>query len=139
MYHSSTEAAAAFFFGVAAFFEAAAFLGPVDFFATATGLAVVLVTRPDLVLPRTLGTSTTAGACEPRQVSTKVRRDGSLTEAGALRLVAVFALGFATAFSFLGAAAFLVAGALGLAFSFSLVAVFFGAASFLVALVVVGF
>ena len=83
------SAAAAFFLGVAAFFGAAAFLVPVAFFAAPSGLAVVLVTRPDLVLPST----------------------------------------------FLGAAAFFVAGALAL----SLVAVFFGAAAFLGALVVVDF
>jgi hypothetical protein len=41
-------------FLVPAFFAGVAFLGA-DF-------AVVFVTRPDLVLPRTLGTSTTAGA-----------------------------------------------------------------------------
>lgn len=52
--------AAVFFgvpFGVLAFFFAGAFLG------AAAGLAAVLVTLPDLVLLRTLGTSTTAGAC----------------------------------------------------------------------------
>ena len=52
----------AFFFGVADFF-AAVFLGAA-FFAGASGLATLLVTRPDLVLPSTFGTSTTAGACK---------------------------------------------------------------------------
>jgi hypothetical protein len=57
-------AAASAFFGVADFlgvaFFAAAFLGAAAFLATA--FAGVLVTRPDLVLPRTLGSSTIAGA-----------------------------------------------------------------------------
>jgi len=52
-------AAAAAFLGVA--FFAAVFLGAAAFFG-ATVLAVVLVTRPDLVLPRTAGLSTIAGA-----------------------------------------------------------------------------
>jgi hypothetical protein len=47
----------AFFFGVA--FLAAAFLGAAFL---AAGLAVVLVTRPDLVWLRTVGFSLTAGA-----------------------------------------------------------------------------
>jgi hypothetical protein len=42
-------------------FFGAAFFG-VAFLAGV--LAVVLVTRPDLVFPRTAGLSTTAGACE---------------------------------------------------------------------------
>ena len=54
-------AVSAFFFGVADFF-AAVFLGAA-FFAGAAGFATLLVTRPDLVLPSTFGTSTTAGAC----------------------------------------------------------------------------
>ena len=52
------EAAAAFL-GVDAFFGAA-FL--VTVFLTVGDFALVLVTRPDLVFARTLGTSTTAGA-----------------------------------------------------------------------------
>ena len=52
------------FLGVAVFlsvaFLAPAFLAGVAFLGT--DFAVVFVTRPDLVLPRTLGTSTTAGA-----------------------------------------------------------------------------
>lgn len=51
----------AFFFGVADFF-AAVFLGAA-FFAGAADFATLFVTRPDLVLPSTFGTSTTAGAC----------------------------------------------------------------------------
>lgn len=42
------------FFGAAAFFAGA--------FLVAAGLAAVLATRPDLVLVRTVGLSTTAGA-----------------------------------------------------------------------------
>jgi hypothetical protein len=52
-------AAGAAFLGVVAFF-AAGFLGAAFF--TGVVLLVVLVTRPDLVLPRTAGLSTTAGA-----------------------------------------------------------------------------
>jgi hypothetical protein len=52
-------AAGAAFFGVVAFF-AAGFLGAA--FLAGVVLLVVLVTRPDLVLPRTAGLSTTAGA-----------------------------------------------------------------------------
>jgi hypothetical protein len=44
------------FFGVAFAFFGAAFLGAAVF-------EVVLVTRPDLVLPRTAGLLTTAGSC----------------------------------------------------------------------------
>jgi hypothetical protein len=39
------------------------FLGAARFLAAGLGAAVVLVTRPDLVLPMTLGCSTIAGAC----------------------------------------------------------------------------
>ena len=55
--------AASVFFGVADFFGVAFFA--VDFLTGAffvVGVAFDLVTRPDLVLPRTLGSSTTAGA-----------------------------------------------------------------------------
>lgn len=93
----------AFFLGVA-FFGAAAFLGAAAFFAAfgAAG-ALVLVTRPDFVLPRTRDTSSsTAGA-----------------GAAVLRGLLAFALGLAA-----GAAAFL-----GAAFA---VVVFLGAAAFLV-------
>lgn len=49
------------FFGVLSFLAAAAFLGAA--FLAGAGLgAVVLATRPDLVLVRTVGLSTTAGA-----------------------------------------------------------------------------
>jgi hypothetical protein len=54
-----------FFFGVVAFFAAAIFFAAGAFFVAlaATAGAVVLVTRPDLVLPRTRDTSSsTAGA-----------------------------------------------------------------------------
>lgn len=48
-----------------AFFLGAAFLGAAAFLAAGFfSLAVVFVTRPDLVLPNTLGASTTAGACK---------------------------------------------------------------------------
>lgn len=39
------------------------FLGVARFLGAGLGAAVVLVTRPDLVLPMTLGCSTIAGAC----------------------------------------------------------------------------
>jgi hypothetical protein len=48
------------FFGVA--FFAAAFFGAPAFLVAAGAGCLVLVTRPDLVLVSTLGTSTTAGA-----------------------------------------------------------------------------
>lgn len=60
----TAHAAASAFFGVAAFlgvaFFAAAFLGAA--FLVMAAFAGVLVTRPDLVLPSTLGSSMTAGA-----------------------------------------------------------------------------
>lgn len=40
------------------------FLGVARFLGAGLGAAVVLVTRPDLVLPMTLGCSTIAGACK---------------------------------------------------------------------------
>ncbi len=49
------------FFGVA--FFAGAFFGAAGFFVVGGAVALVLVTRPDLVLVSTFGTSTTAGAC----------------------------------------------------------------------------
>lgn len=54
------HAEASAFFGVFSFLGAAAFLGAA-FFAAA-GLAAVFATRPDLVLVKTVGLSTTAGA-----------------------------------------------------------------------------
>lgn len=103
------------FFGVA--FFPAAFFGAA-FFAGAAGLAVVLVTRPDLVLPSTFSTGTIAGAA-----------------VGALRLVAVLAFGLDAAV-FLGAGAFFVAGAALALVVVVLLAVvdFFGAPAFLAAL-----
>jgi hypothetical protein len=51
--------------GAAAFFGVAFFLGVAALaFFVAGVLGVVLVTRPDLVLPRTAGLSTTAAACD---------------------------------------------------------------------------
>lgn len=102
------------FFGVA--FFPAAFFGAA-FFAGAAGLAVVLVTRPDLVLPSTFSTGTIAGAA-----------------VGALRLVAVLAFGLDAAV-FLGAGAFFVAGAaLALVVVVLAVVDFFGAPAFLAVL-----
>jgi hypothetical protein len=46
----------------AAFFGVAFFLGAAAFAFLGAVFDVVLVTRPDLVLPRTAGFSTTAGA-----------------------------------------------------------------------------
>lgn len=110
-------------FFVAVFLGAAAFLGAAFFAAgLAAGGALVLVTRPDLVLPRT--------------------RETSLSTAGAavvFRGLLALALGFAAAFlgaafafvSALGfAAVFFVAGALvtGLVFFSTLGSAFFAAA-----------
>jgi hypothetical protein len=100
--------AASFFLGVA-FFFGAAFLGA----ALAAGFAGPLVTRPDLVLVRTVGFSTIAGAC-----------------AGSLRGFLAFAFGFAAAFF---AAGFSAAVALGF------VAAFFGAGFFAVSFLAVSF
>lgn len=94
--------AAAAFLG-AAFFAAAAFLG-------AAG-ALVLVTRPDLVLVRTVSSLVSLGAA-------------------ALRGWLALALGFAAAF--LGAAALVVVFFSVVFFSVALVAAFLGAAAFLV-------
>jgi hypothetical protein len=71
-------AAASAFFGVADFFGvaffAAAFFGAAAFFVAGGAVALVLVTRPDLVLVSTFGTSTIAGACD--QVSILLRLVG---------------------------------------------------------------
>ena len=96
----------AFFFGVAAFlvgvallFFAAAFLGAV------VGLgAVLLVTRPDFVLPRTGSTLMTAGACMSLLAIVIIMNNdnlghyikgagGELTGAGVLRLLEELAEG----------------------------------------------
>jgi hypothetical protein len=101
----------AFFFGVVAFFAAAVFFATGTFFVAlgAAAGAVVLVTRPDLVLPRIRDSSTsTAGA-------------GAVLR-GLLALALGFAAGLAAAVvvvdflgrptAFLGAAAALVVVAL---------------------------
>lgn len=103
------------FFVVAAFF-AGAFLVPVVVFC--------LLTRPDLVFLRTVGTSVTAGAYEMVSRLSSRRRvwEWDYTGASVLvlvfgaRLVAVLALGLAVV-AFLGVAAFftLVAAVLGFA------------------------
>jgi hypothetical protein len=103
---------AAAFLGVA--FLAAA-LGAAFFFGAAfLSATLVLVTRPVLVFLRTVGVSTTAGACS-RLVSevAMVVEPGTHTSAGAFGAVVFFALGFAV-------------------FALVLVAVFFGAAFFAV-------
>ena len=120
-----THDAAAAFLGVAAFF-AGVFL-VVAFLAA--GFAGPLVTRPDLVFPRTFSSGTMAGACEKALtmhlfLSSFFDTMVEHTAAGVLRLLEVLALGF-TAFlaavAFFGAAtfdeaffgaAFLAAGAL---------------------------
>jgi hypothetical protein len=107
---------AAAFFGVAflgvAFFAATFFLGAAAFFAAlgAAG-AVVLVTRPDLVFPRTRDTSfSTAG--------------GAAALRGLLALALGFAAGLVAGFAAgLAAAVFLAAG---------FAAAFFAAGAFLV-------
>lgn len=82
--------------------------------AFSAGLAVVLVTRPDLVVERTLGWSTTAGAAVE-----------------ALRGLAVLALGLPAAFLVVVPAFLVVALAAGFsAFSVFLAAAFLGAAAF---------
>lgn len=62
--------------------RAYAFLGVVFFFGVAFFVAgvlvVVLVTRPDLVLPRTAGLSTTAGAWKMLVRDQNVGCDGNL-------------------------------------------------------------
>lgn len=69
------------------------------FLVFSAGLAVVLVTRPDLVVPTTLGWSTTAGACFA--ISTgddDAGEAGILTVVDDLRGLAVLALGRPTGF-----------------------------------------
>lgn len=113
-------AAAAAFLGVPFVEEAAFFFVPAAFLAPA-GLADDLVTLPDLVLPSTLGTSTTAGAYyhmlvdinEKDRESKEIERR---TEEVALRCLVVLALGLGV----LGAAAFLVVAAAFLGFFSSL-------------------
>jgi len=96
------------FFGVAAFFAAAVFFGAAFLVAFGAAGAVVLVTRPDFVLPRTRWTSSsTAGA-----------------GAAALRVLLALALGFAATAAFLGKAALEV--------DALMAAAFLGAAAFLV-------
>lgn len=59
------SAGVALFFGVFSFLGVVVFfLGAAAFFGFAAEFALVLVTRPDLVLPRTFFSSTTAGAYE---------------------------------------------------------------------------
>jgi hypothetical protein len=58
--YAAAAAAGASFLGAAFSFFAAGFFGAAAFFTA--GFAAVLVTRPDLVLLRTVGFSTTAGA-----------------------------------------------------------------------------
>jgi hypothetical protein len=89
----------AFFLGVVAF--AAAFFGAAFLAAFGAAGAVVLVTRPDLVLPRTRDTSASTAA--------------AAAGAAVLRGLLALALGFAAAAAFLGAA-FAVVAFLGAAF-----------------------
>jgi hypothetical protein len=116
------------FLGVAFFagaFRPVAFLGAV-FFATGSG-ALVLVTRPDLVFPRTTGgLSSTAGAWDDVRIDRYCDEKGQLTTAGVLRTLLVLALAFVlVAVAFFAAGAFFAAALL--------VAVFFAAGAFLVA------
>lgn len=116
--------ASAFFLGVAAFLGVVVFF-VVAFLAGAAGLAGPLVTRPDLVLPSTFSTSTTAGAWWMVSHGINVILERYLTAAGVLRLVAVLALAF-------GVVVFLVLVAF-LGAAVALAGVFFGAAAFFVA------
>jgi hypothetical protein len=125
-------AAASAFFGVAAFFGGV-FLGAAAFFGAAAFLAdvsaLVLVTRPDLVLVRTLGTSTTAGACREKNVSNRVSKTCSVSRGVRTAvdgLVAFFALGLAVLALGLAVTAFFAAGVFFVVVL--LAAVFFGAA-----------
>lgn len=94
-------------------FLVAAFFG-VAFFAGAGALRF-LVTRPVLVLPRTFGVSVTAGACSDRLATTK----GSIVQErltgagilGALRLLAVLAVGLALVVVFFVVVGFFAAAA----------------------------
>lgn len=109
------------------------FLGVARFFAAAlTGGAVVLVTRPDLVLPMTLGCSTTAGALgESVGGSGVTLAMNQLTAVVVLRALPELALGRPAAF--LAVVVFLTAAVLGP----GLAAAFLGAATFLVVVALV--
>ena len=79
----------AFFFGVVAFFGAAAFFAAGAFFVAALGAAagaLLLVTRPDLVLPRTRDTSSSTAGLEAA---------GLAAAAAVLRGLLALALGLA--------------------------------------------
>jgi hypothetical protein len=108
---AAVEAAA--FLGVFSFLAAAGFLAVEAFFAA--GLAVVFATRPDLVLVREAGLSTTAGAA------------ASAFFFGAAFLAAVVEAAFFGAAFLVAAPSFLAAGFLAVAF---LAESFFSAAGF---------
>jgi hypothetical protein len=119
------------FFGVVFFVEA--FFGAAAFFVVGGAVALVLVTRPDLVLVSTLGTSTTAGAYD--HVSRCLREHRVKERTAVDGLAVFFALGLAVLAFGLAAAVFLAAGAFLVVVA--LVADFFGAA-FLVVVVAAG-
>lgn len=108
------------------------FLGVAFFFAAVlAGGAVVLVTRPDLVLPMTLGCSTTAGAWDGQSAVHGDMRDDQLTAVAVLRALPELALGRPA--GFLAVVVFLTAAVLGP----GLAAAFLGAAAFLVVVALV--
>lgn len=120
------------FFGVA--FLAVAFFGAAVCLVLIGAAAFVLVTRPDLVLVSTFGTSTMAGAYDQVNMLQRTYESGMLTLVGALALF--FALGLAVLAFGVAAAVFLAAGAFFVVVP--LVADFFGAA-FLVVVAGVAF
>ncbi len=102
----------AVFLGVAAFL-AAVFFGAA-FFTDGAGAGALrfLVIRPVLVLPKIFSGSVTAGAWWSCSVTVwRIQCDGQLT-GGALRLLAVLAVGLAFAPAFFVVGAFFVAAAL---------------------------
>lgn len=100
--------AAALFFGAAAFLAGAFFFAAV-FLVEAAG-AVLLVTRPDLVLPKTTGALvSTAGACKCERSVQGNLKVGRRTAVGVFRALDTFALVFGLAAAFFGAALVAVA------------------------------
>lgn len=119
------------FFGVA--FFAGLFFGAPAFLGAVGAVCLVLVTRPDLVLVSTFGTSTTAGACN--QVSIWSCLSVKEIHTALAGLAVFFALGLAVLAFGVAAAVFLVAGAF---FVLAVLEELFFGAPFLVVADVVG-
>ncbi len=116
-------------------FFAADFFGAAAFFVVGGAVAFVLVTRPDLVLVSTFGTSTIAGAYE--RINIRLRIQGTKKRTAVGVLAAFLALGLAVLAFGVAAAVFFAAGAFFAVVA--LVAVLFGGAFLVVVIEGVAF